>query len=129
MGRRIESVTSAEFDALFTTDRPVIFAWHGYPATIHRLTYRRTNHTNFHVRGFREEGTTTTPFDMVMMNHLDRYHLVTDVIDRVPGLAARAASARQVMVDARNEAKQWTRVHGDDHPEVAQWVWPHGRGF
>ena len=119
----------AEFDALFTTDRPVIFAWHGYPATIHRLTYRRTNHTNFHVRGFREEGTTTTPFDMVMMNHLDRYHLVTDVIDRVPGLAARAASARQVMVDARNEAKQWTRVHGDDHPEVAQWVWPHGRGF
>jgi xylulose-5-phosphate/fructose-6-phosphate phosphoketolase len=119
----------AEFDALFTTDRPVIFAWHGYPSTVHQLTYRRTNHVNFHVRGFREEGTTTTPFDMVMMNNLDRYHLVTDVIDRVPGLAARAASARQVMVDARNEAKEWTRVKGDDHPVVAEWVWPHGRGF
>jgi xylulose-5-phosphate/fructose-6-phosphate phosphoketolase len=115
----------AEFDAIFTTDRPVIFAWHGYPATVHRLTYRRTNHLNFHVRGFQEEGTTTTPFDMVMMNNLDRYHLVTDVIDRVPGLAARAASARQAMVDARNEAKEWTRVHGDDHPDVAEWVWPH----
>jgi xylulose-5-phosphate/fructose-6-phosphate phosphoketolase len=93
------------------------------------LTYRRTNHANFHVRGFREEGTTTTPFDMVMMNKLDRYHLVTDVIDRVPGLAATAASARQVMVDARNEAKDWTRAHGDDLPAVAEWVWPHGRGF
>jgi xylulose-5-phosphate/fructose-6-phosphate phosphoketolase len=117
----------AEFDAIFTTDRPVIFAWHGYPATVHRLTYRRTNHASFHVRGFREEGTTTTPFDMVMMNNLDRYHLVTDVIDRVPGLAAKAASARQLMVDARNVAREWTRVHGDDHPVVADWVWSHGR--
>ena len=117
----------AEFNALFTADRPVIFAWHGYPATIHRLTYRRDNHANFHVRGYKEEGTTTTPFDMVMMNNLDRYHLVTDVIDRVPGLAARAASTRQVMIDRRNEAKGWTRTHGDDHPEVAEWVWPHGR--
>jgi xylulose-5-phosphate/fructose-6-phosphate phosphoketolase len=116
----------AEFDALFTVDRPVIFAWHGYPATIHRLTYRRVNHDNFHVRGFIEEGTTTTPFDMVMMNNLDRYHLVTDVIDRVPGLAARAASTRQAMVDARRQAREWTRTHGDDHPEVAGWVWPHG---
>ena len=116
----------AEFNALFTGDRPVIFAWHGYPATIHRLTYRRDNHTNFHVRGYKEEGTTTTPFDMVMMNNLDRYHLVTDVIDRVPGLAARAASTRQVMVDRRNEAQAWTRTHGDDHPDVAGWVWPHG---
>jgi xylulose-5-phosphate/fructose-6-phosphate phosphoketolase len=116
----------AEFDALFTPDRPVIFAWHGYPATVHRLTYRRTNHDNFHVRGFREEGTTTTPFDMVMMNNLDRYHLVTDVIDRVPGLGSRAASVRQAMVDARNEAKAWTRVHGDDRPDIAEWVWPHG---
>ena len=118
----------AEFNALFTADRPVIFAWHGYPATIHRLTYRRDNHANFHVRGYREEGTTTTPFDMVMMNNLDRYHLVTDVIDRVPGLAAKAASTRQVMVDRRNEAKRWTRTHGDDHPDVAEWVWPHGPG-
>jgi xylulose-5-phosphate/fructose-6-phosphate phosphoketolase len=119
----------AEFDALFTADRPVIFAWHGYPSTIHQLTYRRTNHANFHVRGFREEGTTTTPFDMVMMNNLDRYHLVTDVIDRVPGLAARAASVRQLMIEARNEAREWTRAHGDDLPEVAEWVWPHGRGI
>jgi xylulose-5-phosphate/fructose-6-phosphate phosphoketolase len=119
----------AEFNALFTQDRPVIFAWHGYPATIHRLTYRRDNHNNFHVRGYEEEGTTTTPFDMVMMNNLDRYHLVTDVIDRIPGLAAKAASTRQLMVDRRNEARAWTRTHGDDLPEVAQWVWPHGRGF
>ena len=115
----------AEFDALFTVDRPVIFAWHGYPTTVHRLTYRRSNHDNFHVRGFIEEGTTTTPFDMVMMNNLDRYHLVTDVIDRVPGLAPRAASIRQAMVDARNEAKEWTRRYGDDIPAVAQWVWPY----
>ncbi len=118
----------AEFNALFTADRPVIFAWHGYPATIHRLTYRRDNHTNIHVRGYREEGTTTTPFDMVMMNNLDRYHLTCDVIDRVPGLAAKAASTRQVMIDKRNEAKRWTRTHGDDLPEVAEWVWPYGRG-
>jgi xylulose-5-phosphate/fructose-6-phosphate phosphoketolase len=118
----------AEFDALFTVDRPVIFAWHGYPATVHQLTYRRNNHHNFHVRGFMEEGTTTTPFDMVMMNNLDRYHLVTDVIDRVPGLASRAAGIRQSMVDARNRAREWTRTHGDDHPDVAQWVWPYSRG-
>ena len=118
----------AEFNALFTEDRPVLFAWHGYPATIHRLTYRRDNHSNFHVRGYMEEGTTTTPFDMVMMNNLDRYHLVTDVIDRVPGLAAKAASTRQVMIDSRNEAKGWTRIYGDDIPEVAEWVWPHARG-
>ena len=115
----------AEFNALFTEDRPVIFAWHGYPATIHRLTYRRDNHANFHVRGYKEEGTTTTPFDMVMMNNLDRYHLVTDVIDRVPGLAPKAASTRQIMIDRRNEAKEWTRTHGDDHPEIAEWHWPH----
>jgi xylulose-5-phosphate/fructose-6-phosphate phosphoketolase len=118
----------AEFNALFTTDRPVIFAWHGYPTTIHRLVYRRDNHMNFHVRGYIEEGTTTTPFDMVMMNNLDRYHLVTDVIDRVPGLAAKAASTRQLMVDRRNEAKAWTRTHGDDHPDIAEWVWPYGKG-
>jgi xylulose-5-phosphate/fructose-6-phosphate phosphoketolase len=115
----------AEFDALFTVDRPVIFAWHGYPTTVHRLTYRRRNHDNFHVRGFIEEGTTTTPFDMVMMNDLDRYHLVTDVIDRVPGLGSKAAGIRQEMVDARNRAREWTRAQGDDIPEVADWVWPY----
>jgi xylulose-5-phosphate/fructose-6-phosphate phosphoketolase len=119
-------LADAEFNALFTTDRPVVFAWHGYPATIHRLTYRRDNHANMHVRGYIEEGTTTTPFDMVMMNHLDRYHLVTDVIDRVPGLGATAASTRQHMVDRRNEAKAWTRTHGEDHPDVAHWSWPYG---
>jgi xylulose-5-phosphate/fructose-6-phosphate phosphoketolase len=122
--RHPHGLPDPEFDALFTVDRPVIFAWHGYPATVHQLTYRRNNHRNFHVRGFMEEGTTTTPFDMVMMNNLDRYHLVTDVIDRVPGLASRAAGIRQSMVDARNRAREWTRTHGDDHPDVAQWVWP-----
>ena len=118
----------AEFDALFTVDRPVIFAWHGYPATVHRLTYRRNNHPNFHVRGFTEEGTTTTPFDMVMLNNLDRFHLVTDVIDRVPGLAPRVAGVRQAMIDARNLAREWTRTHGDDLAEVSEWVWPYDRG-
>jgi len=111
-----------DFDALFTTDRPVIFAFHGYPSLVHKLTYRRTNHANIHVRGFKEEGTTTTPFDMLMMNDLDRYRLVADVIDRVPGLAERAASLRQQMLDQRERARQYTREHGEDLPEVAQWV-------
>jgi xylulose-5-phosphate/fructose-6-phosphate phosphoketolase len=114
----------AEFDALFTTDRPVIFAWHGYPALIHRLTYRRANHAGLHVRGFREEGTTTTPFDMVMRNDLDRFHLVLDVIDRVPGLARRAAVLRQRMSDQRLRHRAYTRQVGDDAPEVRDWVWP-----
>jgi xylulose-5-phosphate/fructose-6-phosphate phosphoketolase len=114
-----------EFDALFTPDRPVVFAYHGYPWLIHRLTYRRTNHQNFHVRGYREEGTTTTPFDMVMLNDLDRYHLVTDVIDRVPGLGSRAAALRQRMVDTRLRARAWTREHGEDHPDVRDWSWPY----
>src|SRR6185437_9442817 len=96
----------AQFDALFTHDRPVIFAYHGYPALIHRLTYRRTNHANLHVRGYQEEGTTTTPFDMVMLNDLDRFHLVMDVIDRVPSLGARAATLRQRMSDARIHARR-----------------------
>jgi xylulose-5-phosphate/fructose-6-phosphate phosphoketolase len=112
-----------EFDALFTKDRPVIFAHHGYPWLIHRLTYRRHNHANLHVRGYKEQGTTTTPFDMVMLNDLDRYHLVTDVIDRVPTLGARAAEVRQEMVDARRSAWAWTRSHGEDHPEVTGWTW------
>ncbi|HTW16852.1 MAG TPA: phosphoketolase family protein [Nocardioides sp.] len=115
-----------EFDAVFTADRPVIFAYHGYPWLIHRLTYRRRNHENLHVRGYKEEGTTTTPFDMVMMNDLDRYHLVMDVIDRVPGLASRAASLRQRMVDTRRRAREWTRTHGEDLPEVRDWAWSAG---
>ncbi|MFI6224547.1 phosphoketolase [Nocardia salmonicida] len=114
----------AEFDALFTTDRPVIFAFHGYPWLVHRLTYRRTNHANLHVRGYKEKGTTTTPFDMVMLNDLDRFHLVLDVIDRVPGLRERAAGLRQEMVDARLIARRWTREQGADIPVVADWVWP-----
>jgi xylulose-5-phosphate/fructose-6-phosphate phosphoketolase len=113
-----------EFDALFTASRPVIFAYHGYPLLIHRLTYSRANHHNFHVRGYKEEGTTTTPFDMVMLNDLDRYHLVMDVIDRVPGLGERAAGLRQEMTDARLRARAYTREHGDDLPEVRDWTWP-----
>jgi xylulose-5-phosphate/fructose-6-phosphate phosphoketolase len=118
-------MSAARFDALFTTDQPVIFAYHGYPWLIHRLTYRRANHTNMHVRGYIEEGTTTTPFDMVMMNNLDRFHLVIDVIDRVPSLGARAAHVRQRMVDARIAARAYTRDHGEDAPEIANWTWPH----
>ncbi|MGZ4274313.1 MAG: phosphoketolase family protein [Solirubrobacteraceae bacterium] len=113
-----------EFDALFTTTRPVIFAYHGYPWLIHRLTYRRTNHHNIHVRGYKEEGTTTTPFDMVMLNDLDRFHLVMDTIDRVPGLGEQAAGLRQEMADARLRARAYTREVGDDLPEVRDWTWP-----
>ncbi|MGE2727216.1 phosphoketolase family protein [Mycolicibacterium pulveris] len=112
-----------EFDALFTADKPVIFAYHGYPWLIHRLTYRRTNHAHLHVRGYKERGTTTTPFDMVMLNDLDRFHLVMDVIDRVPGLAGRAAVLRQKMLDARLAARRYTREHGEDDPAVADWTW------
>ncbi|HXR43840.1 MAG TPA: phosphoketolase family protein, partial [Pseudolysinimonas sp.] len=112
-----------EYDAIFTTDKPVIFAYHGYPWLIHRLTYRRAGHGNLHVRGFIEEGTTTTPFDMVMMNQLDRYQLVIDVLDRVPGLAAREAALRQDMQDARIHARAYTREHGEDIPEVNDWAW------
>ena len=114
----------AEFDAIFTPDRPVIFAYHGYPWLIHRLTYRRTNHRNLHVRGYKEQGTTTTPFDMVMLNDLDRFHLVIDVIDRVPGLAPRAAALRQHMVDERLRHRAYTREHGDDPDDVRNWTWP-----
>jgi xylulose-5-phosphate/fructose-6-phosphate phosphoketolase len=114
----------SEFDALFTRDRPVIFAFHGYPWLIHRLTYRRANHDGLHVRGYKENGTTTTPFDMVMLNDLDRFHLVLDVIDRVPALGPQAAGLRQEMMDARIRARTWTREHGADIPEVADWTWP-----
>ncbi len=118
-------LSDREFDSLFTPDKPVIFAYHGYPWLIHRLTYRRTNHPNIHVRGYKEEGTTTTPFDMVMMNDLDRYHLVIDAIDRVPALAERGAHLRQDMIDARAVARAYTREHGEDLPEIRDWVWPY----
>ncbi|HEX6127513.1 MAG TPA: phosphoketolase family protein [Candidatus Limnocylindria bacterium] len=117
-------LSDREFDALFTTDRPIVFAYHGYPWLIHRLAYRRTNHDNLHVRGYKEEGTTTTPFDMVMLNDLDRFHLVIDVIDRVPGLAERAGHLRQHMVDRRIAARAYTRDHGEDDPEIRDWSWP-----
>ncbi|AXK37389.1 phosphoketolase family protein [Streptomyces armeniacus] len=113
----------AEFDALFTADRPVIFAYHGYPWLIHRLAYRRTGHAHLHVRGYKEIGTTTTPFDMVVRNDLDRYRLVMDVIDRVPGLAVRAGAVRQRMEDVRLRHHDWIREHGNDLPEVADWRW------
>jgi xylulose-5-phosphate/fructose-6-phosphate phosphoketolase len=117
-------MSDAEFDALFTTGRPVIFAYHGYPWLIHRLTYSRAAHDQFHVRGYREEGTTTTPFDMLVMNDMDRYHLVMDVIDRVPGLGNTAAWLRQQMVDTRLRHRAWIREHGEDLPEVTGWSWP-----
>ncbi|GAB3609676.1 phosphoketolase family protein [Humibacter ginsengiterrae] len=118
-------LSDREFDAIFTSDRPIIFAYHGYPWLIHRLTYRRHGHDNIHARGYKENGTTTTPFDMVMLNDLDRYHLVIDVIDRVPGLAERYAQLRQRMQDARLAARQYTREYGEDIPEVANWAWGH----
>lgn len=114
-----------EYDSLFTRDKPVIFAYHGYPWLIHRLAYRRTGHPHLHVRGYKEEGTTTTPFDMVVRNDLGRYRLVMDVIDRVPGLAVRAAIVRQQMTDVRTRHHSWIREHGVDLPEVAEWTWPH----
>ncbi len=115
----------SEFDALFTSDRPIVFAYHGYPWLIHRLAYRRTNHRNLHVRGYKEEGTTTTPFDMVMLNDLDRFHLVMDVIDRVPGLGPKAAHVRQLLADRRVECRAHTREHGEDAPEIRDWTWPY----
>ncbi len=118
-------LSDAEFDAIFTQDRPVVFAYHGYPWLIHRLTYRRTNHRNIHVRGYKEEGTTTTPFDMVMLNHLDRFHLVMDVIDRAPGLLSSAGRVRQQMEDERLKARAYTREYGEDAPEIRGWTWPY----
>ncbi len=120
-------MSDAEFDAVFTTDRPIIFAYHGYPWLIHRLAYRRANHRDLHVRGYKEEGTTTTPFDMVVMNDMDRFHLVMDVIDRVPGLGERAALVRQLMRDKRTQHRAYTREFGQDMPEVLDWTWPYAR--
>ena len=118
-------LSDTDFDSLFTVDKPVVFAYHGYPWLIHRLTYRRTNHDNIHVRGYKEEGTTTTPFDMVMLNDLDRFHLVMDVIDRVPELRSRAAHLHQHMVDERVRLRAYTRAEGEDAPEIRNWIWPH----
>jgi xylulose-5-phosphate/fructose-6-phosphate phosphoketolase len=115
-----------DFDALFTKDKPIIFAFHGYPWLIHRLTYRRTNHDNIHVRGYKEEGTTTTPFDMCVLNDLDRFHLVSDVIDRVPKLGARAAYAKQAIRDRLLEHQEYIARYGDDMPEIANWKWGQG---
>jgi xylulose-5-phosphate/fructose-6-phosphate phosphoketolase len=116
-------MSDAEFDALFTTTAQVIFAYHGYPALIHRLAYRRHGHRNFHVRGYKEEGTTTTPFDMVMLNDLDRFHLVMDVIDRVDGLSGTAGHVRQLMADKRIACRAYTREQGEDAPEIRDWKW------
>ncbi|MFS8199916.1 phosphoketolase [Streptomyces sp. CWNU-52B] len=122
-GEHPHGMADFEYDALFTADKPVIFAYHGYPWLIHRLAYRRTGHAHLHVRGYRESGTTTTPFDMVVRNDLDRYRLVMDVIDRVPGLAVRATAVRQRMADVRTRHGAWIREHGTDLPEVAEWTW------
>ena len=116
-------LSSREFDVIFTRDKPIIFAFHGYPSLIHQLTYRRTNHHNLHVRGYKEEGTTTTPFDMVVLNDLDRYHLAADVIDRVPKLGARAAYLKQAIDEKLVEHKIYIREHGRDMPEIASWRW------
>jgi xylulose-5-phosphate/fructose-6-phosphate phosphoketolase len=116
-------LSDQDFDVLFTKDKPIIFAFHGYPWLIHRLTYRRTNHDNMHVRGYKEEGTTTTPFDMVVLNELDRFHLVGDVIDRVPRLGSRAAYAKQFIRDKLLDHKNYVHLHGEDMPEIRNWKW------
>jgi xylulose-5-phosphate/fructose-6-phosphate phosphoketolase len=116
-------LSDREFDGLFTTDKPIIFAFHGYPSLIHQLTYRRTNHKNFHVRGYLEEGTTTTPFDMVVLNSLDRFHLAQDVVDRLPQLGARAAYFRQAIRDRLIDHKQYIEEYGDDMPQISEWTW------
>ncbi|MGN6537179.1 MAG: phosphoketolase, partial [Mesorhizobium sp.] len=123
--RHPHGLSDAEFDRLFTKNRPVIFAYHGYPYLIHRLTYKRTNHDNIHVRGFNEEGTTTTPFDMAVLNELDRFHLAMEAIDRVPGLSAKAAAARQELADKLVQHTHYVREYGEDMPEIRNWHWPY----
>lgn len=117
-------LSDKDFDALFTRDRPILFAYHGYPWLIHRLAYRRANHANLHVRGYKEEGTTTTPFDMVVLNDLDRFHLVSDVMDRVPKMRARAPHIKQAMRDRLVEHKDYIERHGEDMPAIRDWKWP-----
>ena len=121
-------LSDGEFDSLFTADKPIIFAYHGYPWLIHRLTYRRTGHDNLHVRGYKEEGSTTTPFDMTVRNELDRFSLARDVIDRVPGLAERAAHVRQMLRDAHVDHAQYIRETGDDMPLIKEWKWGYYSG-
>ncbi len=121
-------LTHPDFDALFTPDRPVIFAFHGYPTLIHRLTYRRTTIATFHVRGYKEEGTTTTPFDMCVLNDIDRFHLVLDVLERVPGIGGRAGYIKQALREKLLEHSAYIREHGDDLPEIREWRWPAARG-
>jgi xylulose-5-phosphate/fructose-6-phosphate phosphoketolase len=121
-------LSDREFDSYFTADKPVIFAYHGYPWLIHRLTYRRTNHDNFHVRGYVEEGTTTTPFDICVMNRIDRYNLAIDVIDRVPRLRTVGAHARDRLRDQLTEHRQYVRTHGEDLPEIRDWQWTGASG-
>ena len=125
-GEHPHGLPDSEFDAIFTRDRPIIFAFHGYPWLIHRLTYRRTNHDNLHVRGYKEEGTTTTPFDMVVLNDLDRFHLAGDVIDRVPQLGAAAVYAKQALRDRLIDHKEYIAEHGEDMPEIRHWRWSGG---
>ncbi|NJN68999.1 MAG: phosphoketolase family protein [Nitrospira sp.] len=120
-------LSDRDFDALFTTNKPIIFVFHGYPWLIHRLTYRRTNHKNLHVRGYKEEGTTTTPFDITVMNDIDRFHLVADVIDRIPLHGSQADYAKQALRDKRIEHKQYIAQHGEDMPEISQWKWNDNR--
>ncbi len=122
-----QGLSNSEFDALFTRDKPIIFVFHGYPWLIHRLTYRRTNHKNLHVRGYKEEGTTTTPFDMCVLNDIDRFHLVSDVIDRVRQRSSRAAYAKQAIRERLLEHKQYIAKYGADMPEISGWKWG-GRG-
>jgi xylulose-5-phosphate/fructose-6-phosphate phosphoketolase len=116
-------LSDKDFDVLFTSDKPIIFAYHGYPSLIHQLTYRRTNHPNLHVRGYKEEGTTTTPFDMTVMNDLDRFHLFGDVIDRVSQLESHADRARQFIRDRLSGHKRYIEQHGEDMPEIRNWKW------
>jgi xylulose-5-phosphate/fructose-6-phosphate phosphoketolase len=117
-------LSDGDFDLLFTRDKPIIFAYHGYPWLIHRLTYRRTNHRNLHVRGYKEEGTITTPFDMAVLNDLDRFHLASDAIDRLPQLGAHAAYAKQALADRLTEHRLYIRRYGEDMPAIRDWRWP-----
>jgi xylulose-5-phosphate/fructose-6-phosphate phosphoketolase len=118
-------ISDYAFDSMFTTDKPVIFAYHGYPTLIHRLTYRRRNHDNLHVRGYKEEGTTTTPFDMTVLNDLDRFHLASDVVDRVPRLGRVGGHFQQFVRDKLVEHKNYIREFGDDLPDIKNWTWPY----